>query len=54
MCYGILYGMGTHSLAQQLDVTVEEAAALLEGFKRTYKGYHEFATNFANAPTMLG
>lgn len=38
MCYGILYGMGTHSLAQQLDVMVEEANTLLEGFKATYKG----------------
>jgi len=38
MCYGILYGMGTHSLAQTLEVTVEKAAALLDGFKKTYQG----------------
>jgi hypothetical protein len=39
MCYGILYGMGAHSLSEQLEVTPEEAAVFLDKFKQTYKGY---------------
>jgi DNA polymerase I-like protein with 3'-5' exonuclease and polymerase domains len=39
MCYGILYGMGAHSLSEQLEVSPEEAAVFLEKFKQTYKGY---------------
>jgi hypothetical protein len=38
MCYGILYGMGAHSLSEQLEVSPEEAAVFLEKFKQTYKG----------------
>lgn len=42
MCYGILYGMGAHSLSEQLEVSPEEAAVFLEKFKQTYKGVNEF------------
>lgn len=39
MCYGILYGMGAQSLAEQLEVSPEEATRFLERFKQTFGGY---------------
>ncbi|KAF1858617.1 hypothetical protein Lal_00044650 [Lupinus albus] len=38
MVYGILYGMGANSLAEQLDCTSDEAAEKIRNFKRTFPG----------------
>lgn len=38
LVYGILYGMGTNSLAEQLNCTSEEAAEKIHSFKRSFPG----------------
>lgn len=38
MVYGILYGMGANSLAEQLDCTSDEAAEKISNFKRSFPG----------------
>jgi DNA polymerase theta len=36
--YGILYGMGANSLAEQLECSTEEAAQKIQSFKRYFPG----------------
>ena len=36
--YGILYGMGANSLAEQLECSTEEAAQKIQSFKRFFPG----------------
>lgn len=38
ICYGIIYGMGTKSLAIALKCDENEAATLSESFHKTYSG----------------
>ncbi|CAI8605756.1 unnamed protein product [Vicia faba] len=38
MVYGILYGMGPNSLAEQMDCTLDEAAERISNFKSTFPG----------------
>jgi len=38
MVYGILYGMGVNSLAEQLDCTSDEAAEKIANFKSSFPG----------------
>lgn len=38
LCYGIIYGMGTKSLAIALKCEEEEAMTLSESFHKTYPG----------------
>ena len=38
MVYGILYGMGANSLAEQLDCSSDEAAEKIKNFKATFPG----------------
>ena len=38
LCYAMIYGMGTKSLAETLSVTESEAKDYLEAFMNTYKG----------------
>ncbi|KAL3819028.1 hypothetical protein ACJIZ3_004933 [Penstemon smallii] len=38
LIYGILYGMGTNTLAEQLDCSSEEAAEKIRNFKRSFPG----------------
>ena len=42
ICYGILYGIGAKSLAEQLETSEEEASMFVESFKRKYKGVNTF------------
>jgi len=42
LCYGILYGMGSRSMAEQLQLPVEIAANLIESFKKTYSEVTKF------------
>ncbi|XP_003384429.2 PREDICTED: DNA polymerase theta-like [Amphimedon queenslandica] len=44
MCYGIIYGMSTKSLAEQLDVTEDEAEKFMDSFKSKYTGMSSFIT----------
>lgn len=38
LCYAMIYGMGTKSLAETLSVSESEAKDCLESFMGTYKG----------------
>lgn len=38
MVYGILYGMGANSLAEQLGCTTDEAAEKIKNFKSSFPG----------------
>lgn len=38
LVYGILYGMGANSLAEQLECTSEEAAEKIQSFKTAFPG----------------
>ena len=42
ICYGILYGIGVKSLAEQFETSEEEASMFVESFKRKYKGVNSF------------
>lgn len=37
LCYGIIYGRGKHSIADELEITVEAADQLLRQFRDTYR-----------------
>ncbi|KAL6069130.1 Helicase and polymerase-containing protein TEBICHI [Balamuthia mandrillaris] len=54
MCYGILYGMGIHALAERLETTPEQAASFLDRFKQTYKGVTEFLAKTVQACQKKG
>ncbi|KAL1509907.1 hypothetical protein ABEB36_004572 [Hypothenemus hampei] len=42
ICYGIIYGMGINTLAEQMKISTEEAASLVETFRNTYIGIKKF------------
>ncbi|CAN2387728.1 double-strand break repair via alternative nonhomologous end joining [Pristimantis euphronides] len=42
ICYGIIYGMGAKSLAEQMGIEEEDAACYIESFKARYTGIHRF------------
>ena len=42
LCYAILYGAGITTLAKQLDVSLDEAHLMLDGFLATYPGISVF------------
>ena len=42
VCYGLVYGMGTKSLAVQLKISESEAVNLVEAFKNCYPGLKSF------------
>ncbi len=59
--FGVIYGMGARALARQIDVTVREASAFIDGYFRTYPGVKEFidrshgeARETGVATTLLG
>jgi len=45
ICYGLMYGMGTKSLAVQLKIMESEAVNLVETFKNCYPGVKLFISN---------
>lgn len=38
LVYGILYGMGPNTLAEQLDCSADEAAERIQNFKKSFPG----------------
>lgn len=45
ICYGIIYGMGAKTLAEHLEVSIEDATVFMESFRNTYLGIKEFIAN---------
>lgn len=45
ICYGLMYGMGTRSLATQLKIPENEASDLVEKFKNCYPGVKSFISD---------
>ena len=54
LCYGMIYGMGTKSLAESLSVTESEAKEFLETFMRTYKGIRAWLSNVVERARVDG
>ena len=48
ICYGLMYGMGTKSLAAQLKIPESEALELVETFKNCYPGVKSFISDTIN------
>ncbi|XP_042189978.1 DNA polymerase theta [Callorhinchus milii] len=48
ICYGIIYGMGSKALGEQMDLDENDAAAYLETFKSRYKGIQTFLRQTVN------
>ncbi|XP_063289565.1 DNA polymerase theta [Pelobates fuscus] len=42
ICYGIVYGMGSKSLGEQMGIETEDAASYIESFKARYTGIQKF------------
>ena len=42
ICYGMIYGIGSKSLGEQLGVVEEEASVFLSSFRETYPGVKRF------------
>ncbi|XP_076250621.1 DNA polymerase theta isoform X2 [Rhynchophorus ferrugineus] len=42
ICYGIIYGMGAKTLADQLGVSEDDAFYFMETFRNTYEGIKQF------------
>uniref|UniRef100_A0A6P7GLT1 DNA polymerase theta n=1 Tax=Diabrotica virgifera virgifera TaxID=50390 RepID=A0A6P7GLT1_DIAVI len=45
ICYGIIYGMGNRTLAEQLNMDEDDAAEFMETFRNTYPGIKTFIHN---------
>ncbi|XP_023017282.2 DNA polymerase theta isoform X1 [Leptinotarsa decemlineata] len=55
LCYGIIYGMGSKTLADQLDLQEEEEAIeFMETFKCTYPGVQKFIKDAIQKCRTLG
>ncbi|KAK4474495.1 hypothetical protein MN116_001644 [Schistosoma mekongi] len=44
LCYAIIYGMGCHTLASQLNISEKSAQKLIDGFLNIYTGIQRFIT----------
>ncbi|CAG9765307.1 unnamed protein product [Ceutorhynchus assimilis] len=42
LCYGIIYGMGAKTLAEQLEISEDDALYFMETFRSTYPGIKKF------------
>lgn len=42
LCYGIIYGMGSKALGEQLNIAEEEARGLMSTFKTTYPAMQDY------------
>lgn len=42
LCYGMIYGMGVKSLAENLNISEPEAQEFLESFMSTYPGIYKW------------
>ncbi|XP_018568952.2 DNA polymerase theta [Anoplophora glabripennis] len=42
ICYGIIYGMGSKTLAEQLEIDESEAILFMDSFRNTYPGIKKF------------
>lgn len=42
ICYGIIYGMGSKTLAEQLEIEENEAVLFMDTFRNTYPGIKKF------------
>lgn len=52
LAYGILYGMGTSTLAMELGVSLHEAAELSENFRRAIPGVDRWTKEVGEGPLV--
>ncbi|KAK9874988.1 hypothetical protein WA026_005803 [Henosepilachna vigintioctopunctata] len=48
ICYGIIYGIGSKALAEQLRIDIEDASVFMENFKNTYPGIKVYIQKVIN------
>lgn len=54
LAYGMLYGMGTSTLAAELGVSVQEAAELSDNFRRALPGVDRWTREVRRGRISLG
>ena len=54
ICYGIVYGMGCKTLAEQLEVCEEEAQVFVDSFHSTYPSRYYFNYQFQTFSELKG
>lgn len=54
LCYAMIYGMGTRSLAESLSVSESEAKDYLEAFMNTYKGIRPWIASAIEETRLQG
>ena len=54
LCYGMIYGIGVKTLAEQLGVSEDEAAQFMESFKSKYPKVREFIITTINSCRQNG
>eukprot|EP00921_Rhytidocystis_pertsovi_P000158 GHVQ01000319.1.p1 GENE.GHVQ01000319.1~~GHVQ01000319.1.p1 ORF type:complete len:288 (-),score=25.13 GHVQ01000319.1:513-1328(-) len=54
LCYAIIYGMGTATLADDLDITSDEAEDLVLSFMQTFKGVSKFLRSHKRRSSVCG
>lgn len=54
LCYGVIYGMGMKSLAEQMGVEENEAKKLIEEFHATYPGIRLYTEKVISKTRELG
>lgn len=42
LCYGLVYGMALRTLASEMDIDEGRAAAMVDGFHRTFPGVQTY------------
>jgi DNA polymerase theta len=54
LCYGILYGMGATSLANELEISKAEAKQVIESFKAHFSGIRDFLAHTIESCRSFG
>ncbi|KAJ8948378.1 hypothetical protein NQ314_008417 [Rhamnusium bicolor] len=54
LCYGIIYGMGSKTLADQLLISEEDAVVFMDTFRNTYPGIKKFAKETIDSCRIKG
>ncbi len=54
ICYGVIYGMGIHSIAEELNITPKEAADFMTSFNRKFSGIQKYQEQVIEKCTEVG
>jgi DNA polymerase I-like protein with 3'-5' exonuclease and polymerase domains len=54
ICYGVIYGMGIHSIAEELNITTKEASDFMISFNRKFPGIQKYQEQVIEKCTEVG